>query len=136
MLMSRWWAIEIIDLGRFDITLANGQVQVVDFALFKGRRNFAVEVVPNRPRGLHGWVDWNRGDPRFSPYLVVPLWCPAIVAFLLTILAWCKLGRHPSECRKCGYDRTGLAPGVVCPECGAPSRATTAQSNDAHVSKA
>jgi hypothetical protein len=28
---------------------------------------------------------------------------------------------RPGTCRACGYDRSGLASGSACPECGAPS---------------
>ena len=55
--------------------------------------------------------------------IVVPLW-PAVVATLtLTAFAWRldTLARRRARagfCPKCNYNRTGLAAGAVCPECG------------------
>ena len=52
-----------------------------------------------------------------------PLWWGVAVMLLITLPAWyfdalarrrARLGR----CPKCNYDRTGLAAGAVCPECG------------------
>ena len=55
--------------------------------------------------------------------LVLPLWLPIGVASAGTAAAWRldTLARHRAKlnlCPKCHYDRTGLAAGAVCPECG------------------
>jgi hypothetical protein len=53
--------------------------------------------------------------------LFIPLWFPALLLGGL----WYVLGRLERRaalgriCQKCHYDRTGLAAGAVCPECGA-----------------
>ncbi len=60
--------------------------------------------------------------------LTIPLWIPSIATFVATCTAWRldALARRRARlnfCPKCTYDRTGLAPTAVCPECGAtPNR--------------
>jgi hypothetical protein len=53
----------------------------------------------------------------------VPLWLPAVAMLPPTLIAWrldATARRSPvNACRKCGYERTGLAGDVKCPECGA-----------------
>ena len=55
--------------------------------------------------------------------VVVPLWIPLVVAAGIAALAW-RLDTLASRrarldlCHICHYDRTGLALGAVCPECG------------------
>jgi hypothetical protein len=56
--------------------------------------------------------------------VVIPLWPISVGLLLGTVAAW-RTARHarPSAflhaCRECGYDRTGIAVGALCPECGA-----------------
>ena len=62
--------------------------------------------------------------PRSGTVWIVPLWAPFLLAAGATVLAWRldTLARRRARagfCPKCGYNRTGLAPGAVCPECGA-----------------
>jgi len=56
----------------------------------------------------------------------IPLWCLVLVSLAATMAAWwLDTARRRSRvglCSSCGYDRTGLAPMSLCPECGtAPS---------------
>ncbi len=56
--------------------------------------------------------------------VVLPLWIPLVCALGTTAIAWRldTLARRRANkhlCMKCSYDRTGLAAGAVCPECGA-----------------
>ncbi len=71
-----------------------------------------------------GW--WIRFADDSGPtvwQLFVPLWLPMLSSLLITALAW-RLDllawrrERMGKCPKCHYDRTGLAPGAVCPECG------------------
>ena len=53
----------------------------------------------------------------------IPLWPLLLIAMLSTLTAWRldTLARRRARlnlCPKCDYDRTGLAAGAVCPECG------------------
>lgn len=55
---------------------------------------------------------------------VNPIWQPLAVALLATATAWwldtlARRRGRPGLCPTCQYDRTGLPPGAVCPECGA-----------------
>ena len=62
----------------------------------------------------------------------IPLWIPVVVVVMLTAFAWWpdvrSAGRtRHGRCARCGYARSGLAPGAVCPECGtAPAAAGAA----------
>ena len=56
-----------------------------------------------------------------------PLWMPTLAVLLITVVAWRldTLARRRARvnlCPKCNYDRAGLAPGAVCPECGTAPR--------------
>jgi hypothetical protein len=58
-------------------------------------------------------------------FIGIPLWCPALLVMLPTIVAWRTdmkaQGRsRAGACIKCGYDRAGISTQTVCPECGAP----------------
>jgi hypothetical protein len=54
----------------------------------------------------------------------VPLWAPGMLSLCVTAIAW-RLDTLASRrallnlCPNCHYDRTDLAPGAACPECGA-----------------
>lgn len=43
----------------------------------------------------------------------------------LIFLALGLFNREPRRCMACGYDRQGLKPDAVCPECAAPPNALT-----------
>ncbi len=62
-------------------------------------------------------------DPQPYRNFILPLWIPALLTLASTARAWYwdTLARRRAKlnlCPKCNYDRTGLAAGVVCPECG------------------
>ena len=74
----------------------------------------------------HEILWWFRNEPGFW---CLPLWVPALIALILTVPAWRldTLARRRARvgfCPKCNYDRTGLAAGAVCPECGTAARST------------
>ena len=63
-------------------------------------------------------------DPKRYRNYILPLWIPTILTLAITYRAWHldTLARRRAKlnlCSKCNYDRTGLAAGAVCPECGA-----------------
>ena len=70
------------------------------------------------------------GDDGFS--FLIPLWFPLLLTIIPTGFAWRPdiIARRRSRrgaCMKCGYARSGLAAGAVCPECGtAPAAAGAA----------
>lgn len=68
------------------------------------------------------WLPRYETEPRQSWTLIaIPLWAPLLLAGVPTGLM-CLRGRNrraAQQCAACGYDLAGLAPGAVCPECGA-----------------
>jgi hypothetical protein len=63
-----------------------------------------------------------RDRPAGRSFLASPFGSGAIGAWHLyvsgALLWWAAHGKGLSQCGSCGYDRTGLAPGSICPECG------------------
>ncbi len=56
----------------------------------------------------------------------IPIWPAACITIAITAAAWRldTLARRRARlnlCPKCNYDRTGLAVGAMCPECGKAS---------------
>lgn len=78
--------------------------------------------------GRPEWPEWP--DPWvWMPYhidavpwhaYVVPLWIPLLFGHALATPAGLGMRRLRFDhlCPACGYDKTGLAAGAVCPECG------------------
>jgi hypothetical protein len=61
--------------------------------------------------------------------LLIPLWWLIVPPLFMTAAAWrldLLAGRRArlNLCPTCHYDRTGLAPGAACPECGAGASPT------------
>jgi len=55
----------------------------------------------------------------------VPLWWLASISAASALIGWrldvlARRRARVGRCPKCNYDRTGLAEGAVCPECGCP----------------
>jgi hypothetical protein len=82
-----------------------------------------------------GWSGGFDGTGRFDvwmfrkemdPYgfrLFLPLWFLPLVTLLPTVLAWrldtlAHRRARLNLCPTCNYNRTGLAPRAICPECG------------------
>ena len=71
-----------------------------------------------------GWVTevGTAGGP--LPFLCVPTWMIALLAATLSGMSWRAWWRDRHRrrglCAKCGYDRSGLRDGAMCPECGTP----------------
>ena len=66
-------------------------------------------------------------DPKvFGLDVWVPLWAPLLLALCSSSIAWrfdtlARRRSHPHLCSSCRYNRTGLAPETICPECGTPA---------------
>jgi hypothetical protein len=90
------------------------------------------------------WIDTSRGvgldrlcwwfgtEPGnlFRHYLV-PAWSLVALAAVATAIGWhadarADRARRDNLCSKCQYDLSGLAPGAVCPECGAAATTSPA----------
>ncbi len=75
------------------------------------------------PGGLRWWFE--RETKVAGTTVAIPLWSAVLASLAPTVLMWRldtlahrreKLNLCPTP--GCGYDRTGLATGAVCPECG------------------
>jgi hypothetical protein len=82
---------------------------------------FNVAIAPRQHGSVYWLPQWRGGTTVTSG--VLPLWIPfAAFAFPTAILFHRdrpSARRRAGRCVKCGYDRAGLVPGAVCPECGA-----------------
>ena len=69
-------------------------------------------------------MDWSMSNQ--GGEIAIPLWVPASLILAASVMSWrldtiAHRRARVGLCPKCQYDRTGLAPGALCPECGAPS---------------
>ena len=126
LLVSLWlgsgWFIALRDSKRITFAVGGGEVYC------RVRYNSQIGFYPA------GFVRLDR-DPAwvFSPScqsdadsftVWMPLWIPVAMTWFATVVAWRldTLARRRAKlnlCPKCNYDRTGLAIGAKCPECGA-----------------
>ena len=98
-------------------------------ASFTRERSWGIPLPGKNTRKLGNGL-FGPGSPRVLP--LRPLWTGLCLDTLLYALAWLALllipptlrtrsRRRRNRCTHCNYDRTGLAPSAVCPECGTPS---------------
>lgn len=78
--------------------------------------------VASAPSAL-GWTYEGGGWAR-ERWIAVPIWPVALSAAIMSLAAWrldalARRCERVGACPKCRYDRAGLAPDAVCPECGA-----------------
>ena len=79
-----------------------------------------MEAVANSP-GCLWW--FSHISNAWASSLGIPIWAITLPVGTITVAAWRldTLARRRARlnlCPKCHYDRAGLAPGAVCPECG------------------
>ncbi len=118
---SGWW-IAMLDFKQgLSVALWGGQIRAT-YERFVGEQ-FAIPDLDTGPYPTpFAWsFEWWTTGP-VSRY-DCPMWFPAGASFLITAAAWRldALARRRARvgfCPKCNYDRTGLAAGAVCPECG------------------
>ena len=136
---SAWWDVEWMGPGGSSIGVDAGCLHLRGSWLKTvGHESTLLGGLPFGIRDIHaGWTigrahdgfDWwpsSLGFNQFWSY-EFPVW-PMIVGVLIaTVAAWrldalARRRDFTGLCPKCNYDRTGLAVGAVCPECGTPSR--------------
>jgi hypothetical protein len=113
-----WWCDWLNEDGTVMVGVQAGSVHV-------GSGN------PQTIPGVGGWcaglkdssLDWT--IDRSPSWLALPLWMPSGLCLCVVIAAWrldtlAHRRARLNLCRKCNYDRAGLAAGAVCPECGNP----------------
>lgn len=107
-------------------------VEVPGIGFGVGGGCLVIEHVDQQPTGwdfgpamplLAWWPGLMGTDPGWM--FLLPLWIPLAATGLTTAGVWRRWWSwQPSTaCRSCGYDRSGLAPSSVCPECGATAGA-------------
>ncbi len=101
--------------------------------LFGVERGCFVTIVPGSSMQPTGWhAAWTRekwglewwpgiasasGGAAYTEF-VIPLWIPALVIAVPTLVYWRRSRRHRAGyCKKCRYNLTGLTE-PRCPECG------------------
>jgi hypothetical protein len=119
---SGWWMLVRTSPGIMRVSLGSGTV-VVGHTPISGKEGWTAPL-QRKPFAFY-WI------PRYYPgpnawALRIPIWPFVLLAAAATARAWqldirAKRAARRGRCQKCGYDRAGIAPAAVCPECGAPS---------------
>ncbi len=117
---SGWWRIFLSGPGGATLRFwpgAFGVGRVANVAPSPGIQYGRVDDMP------YQWWFARYHDLAGSWTISIPFWFPFLLCLGMTVIAWRRDALiHRRErlglCPKCNYDRTGLAPGVVCPECG------------------
>jgi hypothetical protein len=104
------------------------QCGAADGCMVAGRLQFPKWMSPrtgwyfSKPQWELWWLpSWSRSGAYWECF--IPLWPIVFIAALSTATAWRldTLARRRAKlnlCPTCHYDRTGLAPTALCPECG------------------
>ena len=123
---SAWWMVGWIFADGDRYYVLSGQMGVYLRATVDSSVKEAEGICDRAPLRLHWWFD-SRQKFTYQAYSI-PLWPPFLLSLLATAAAWRSDAKHlrrarEGTCLACGYDRAGLAPGAVCPECGAAANA-------------
>jgi hypothetical protein len=109
------------------LDLDSGVVRYVWFAVPAHEGSSAPKVLV-RARQFRAvrWLPFWRGGTTIASGLL-PLWIPFCISAVPTAILFyldrpSARRRRAGGCARCGYDRAGLAPQAVCPECGAAAR--------------
>ncbi len=134
---SGWWTWRGLQMRSLEVMAGRGRIYftVYDEVPITGTANGLIRGIGNqscplrpfgiellRPFGIELWFD-SAKLPGLLSWAGLPLWLPATAVGVPTMFAWRldTLARRRARlnlCLKCNYDRTGLAVGAVCPECG------------------
>jgi len=122
---SGWWFVSLsnstggclaLEHGRLNVVIPNADSNLsTNPGLYASRCQFRM------------WWSFEASHPGYAFYCV-PLWGIAGIVACATWVVWwfdaLALRRDriaANQCPKCEYDRTDLAAGAICPECGAAS---------------
>lgn len=118
---SRWHRFESFNGAGYGLGVTGGQLLILQ-PLVDLPWDWHWSFQTYEELALFGWwFDRNRWP--HSQVTQVPLWFPALISLLATAAAWRADFAHrrrarAGTCSSCNYDRAGLAPNAVCPECG------------------
>ena len=120
---SAWWAVTWESREFKEFRICAGRISLADYRSLRVRSTGqGWEASPIRYRFL--WTSEMR-SLQGAWEVVVPLWMLTLPSLIVTVAAGrldtlarrrARLNLCPT--RGCNYDRTGLAAGAVCPECG------------------
>jgi hypothetical protein len=121
---SGWWGLWWWSKGGDCAAIAMGSaiIGTQDYPVPANAAGFNVEHSSTTNFRWWLWSAEHTGPTTWQLY--IPLWLPMLASLLVSAVAWRldTLARRRARvglCPKCNYDRTGLAAGAVCPECGA-----------------
>ena len=119
---SGWWWVQAYASNGWVGSVFAGRLAIGTYALPVPWTTSIRMAAVSKPPEFFWWFDLESysGDG----YIEIPLWAIAAPLAGITAIAWRldTLARRRARaglCPKCRYDRAGLAPGAVCPECGA-----------------
>ena len=115
---------------RFELDWFDGGQPLHGFAIAGGRVIVASYFGSTAPRG---WSFDPCEEMNWGPTLLrvpqehavfIPLWWPLPPLAVITTILWMREATHRRRatthlCKRCRYDRSGLASAATCPECGA-----------------
>lgn len=112
--------LEVLTGARWQVSWSKGAIDI--WKLVFPHQNSAHIVAPVGGVGPRmWWCHTESNGPEWG--LAIPLWIPLAPTLLATTAAWrldalARRRARAGVCPKCHYDRTGVAPYAVCPECG------------------
>jgi hypothetical protein len=132
---SGWWRIECWDGNATGVEISAGQLVIEREPPGPDPFGRSAGLVVSRQRVLYSFAwGFSRADARIRggwgfPLVAegtiyrVSIWPLVVTTLLITTAAWSidaasRRRERMKLCHSCRYDRAGLAPGTVCPECG------------------
>ncbi len=125
---SGWWGLSLPNFGphHFSVFKCAAVWMTDPMGISRNVESFSFYSIQG---GCFWWVRYYTIASTSTLY--IPLWIPTLLTLIVTGFAWRPelIARRRAmfgKCVKCGYARNGLAPGAVCPECGAAAVAAAA----------
>jgi hypothetical protein len=136
---SGWWQVNVDLASGMHLEVFHGNVRAANLGApyFAGQQG--LHLNPREPVDSRWVLFFNRSVG--SRAWEMTLWFPTAMTLLVTGVAWRldTLARRRARvglCPKCNYDRTGLPPGAVCPECGAAANRQPDRQGGLHADRA
>ncbi len=119
---SGWWRVQWTSTAGYQASIGTGEIRVHYWGASARGVQYGFYSSMAIPAKWDWWLQTWSGP--FGWQVAMPLCYPAGATALVTAIAWRldTLARRRARtgfCPKCIYNRTGLAAGAVCPECGA-----------------
>ena len=123
---SGWWGFLWMSPRRFGCVVWAGQIKAGHHTLVNPQPEFEFLHPPGET--YHLYWSFSGGTSSTVGLAAFPIWSLVLPSLLVTAAArrLDTLARRRARaglCPKCDYDRTGLTPTALCPECGTPAPA-------------